>query len=87
MPYIKQIDREDLIRWKEFNYSVQLPDNEGELNYLISYFIKEYMNSRGMRYKTLNEIMGVLECAKQEFYRRVVIPYEDSKIEQNGDVY
>jgi hypothetical protein len=24
---------------------------------------------------------------KQEFYRRVAMPYEDSKIAENGDVY
>jgi len=31
--------------------------------------------------------MGVLECIKQEFYRRAVAPYEDKKKEENGDVY
>ena len=30
--------------------------------------------------------MGVLECCKLEFYRRVAAPYEDIKIEENGDV-
>jgi hypothetical protein len=32
-------------------------------------------------------LVGVLECAKQELYRRILIPYEDAKIELNGDVY
>lgn len=31
--------------------------------------------------------MGVLECVKQEYYRRVAIPYEDQAKERNGDVY
>ena len=30
---------------------------------------------------------GALECAKLEFYRRVVSKYEDQKILDNGDVY
>jgi len=27
-----------------------------------------------------------MECAKMEIYRRLVAPYEDRKIVQNGDV-
>ena len=30
---------------------------------------------------------GALESAKLEFYRRVVAPYEDEKMNLNGDVY
>ena len=30
--------------------------------------------------------MGVLSCVGAEFYRRVIAPYEDKKIIQNGDV-
>jgi hypothetical protein len=32
-------------------------------------------------------MIGVLECAKLELYRRVAAPYEDAKCEDNGDVY
>ena len=32
-------------------------------------------------------LVGVLECAKLELYRRLAAPYEDLKIEDNGDVY
>ena len=38
-------------------------------------------------FQDLNELIGALECAKQELYRRVVAPYEEDKIEENGDVY
>jgi len=38
-------------------------------------------------YTTYNEVVGVLECAKLEMYRRAVAPYEDEKIAENGDVY
>jgi len=31
-------------------------------------------------------MIGVLECVKQEFYRRKVAPYEDIKIIENGDI-
>ena len=41
----------------------------------------------GTNYVKLNELIGVLECAKLELYRRVASPYEDEKVESNGDVY
>ena len=31
-------------------------------------------------------MIGALECCKQEYYRTVVGPYEDMKIDENGDV-
>jgi hypothetical protein len=38
-------------------------------------------------YQRLNDALGALEGAKLEFYRRVVVPYEDWKMTENGDVY
>lgn len=32
-------------------------------------------------------MVGALESAKLELYRRKVSPYEDQKIEANGDVW
>jgi len=32
------------------------------------------------------DVLGALECAKLEFYRRLVAVYEDVKIRENGDV-
>ena len=40
-----------------------------------------------MSYKTCNDITGALINCEHEFYRRVVAPYEDKKIIENGDVY
>jgi len=42
---------------------------------------------RVLSYSEYNEIIGILECAKMEVYRRLVVPYEDKKIEQNTDVF
>lgn len=64
------------------------PETAGELNYAITRLLVGYMEhgeSRG--YGEINEIVGVLECAKLEFYQRIAVPYEDKKIKQNGDVY
>jgi hypothetical protein len=62
------------------------PANPGELNYLITYLIVDYYKMRES-YQGINDVIGALECAKLEFTRRVVIPYEDAKIKTNGDVY
>ncbi len=59
----------------------------GELNYLITMLCKEYWDAHGPAYQTINDIVGALEGAKLEFYRRIAVPYEDTKIKQNGDVY
>ena len=86
MPYIHQQDREylsDIVtQFKTIEF-----ENPGQLNYLITELIKAYIPNNTVTYTTVNDIVGVLECAKQEFYRRVASPYEDNKIEKNGDVY
>lgn len=80
MPYITQTAR-DII---DDGGAVVTP---GELNYAFTQVIKNYIGTRGKNYGVFNDIIGALEGAKQEFYRRVVAPYEDEKIKQNGDVY
>ena len=59
----------------------------GELNYYITDLICLYMYEKGLSYQSINDVIGALEGAKTEFYRRVAEPYEDKKIEENGDVY
>lgn len=78
MPYIKNEDR---IR------AIECPMSPGELNYAITVLCRDYTANARLSYTTINEVIGALECAKQEFYRRVAIPYEDKKIKENGDVY
>lgn len=45
-----------------------------------------YLLTCGIKYKHINDICGVLEAVKAEFYRRVAAPYEDLKIKENKDV-
>jgi len=81
MPYIKKEDRE------KFALSLGTIHNPGELNYLITQLLVKYQKNKGLSYQTINDIIGVLECAKQEYYRRVATPYEHLKIKEHGDVY
>jgi len=79
MPYIKKEDRPPMA-WTTSK-------NCGELNYGITLLINNYMSEKGESYQTYNDIMGALEGAKLELYRRKIAPYEDKKCEENGDVY
>ena len=85
MPSIQQSDRiffDEKISFK--NNAIQTP---GELNYFLTRIVDHYISTHGKSYSTINEAIGVIECAKLELYRRIASPYEDSKIKENGDVY
>jgi len=81
MPYIKKEDRERLDNLES------IPETPGELNYVITMCINRYIGEHGLRYDIINDVVGALESAKLEFYRRIAAPYEDIKIIENGDVY
>lgn len=80
MPYIQAARRAD---FEDGDY----PENAGELNYILTNVVLSYYQRYGPGYQYLNDILGALEGAKLEFYRRVAAPYEDKKIIENGDVY
>lgn len=81
MPYIDN-DKRMILDSGAFD-----PASAGELNYCFTQLILDYMETKGKSYQTVNDIVGALEGAKLEFYRRVAVPYEDKKIKENGDVY
>jgi hypothetical protein len=81
MPYVSQTIR------RELYHEGRVPSTPGELNYVITTYLKEYYERQGLNYQTINDIVGALEGAKLEFYRRIAAPYEDTKIKENGDVY
>jgi hypothetical protein len=63
--------------------SLPVEEVDGDLNYVVTRILKEVYP---LRYFHLNRAIGVLECIKLEFYRRVAAPYEDLKIKESGDV-
>lgn len=78
MPYIKSEDRTQAY----FD-----PCTPGELNFKLTEIVIDYAARHNLSYQTINDIVGALEGAKLEFYRRVAAPYENQKIYDNGDVY
>ena len=84
MPYIKQDER--LIFDGDCEIMSANIETEGQLNYVITKLCHGYLKKHGTNYANLNAVHGVLNCADKELYRRITSPYEDTKIEQNGDV-
>lgn len=86
MPYILQDARTELC--KRIRPLVDsIAADPGYANYVIcTLLMKAWDCDSAPRYAKFNEIIGVLECVKQEIYRRAAGPYEDSAINKNGDI-
>ncbi len=87
MPYIKKENRAkiDVV----VTQLVDAVESPGEINYAITRFLHSLVaivRQRNFGYALLNALIGVLECAKLEFYRMVVAPYENKKRMENGPV-
>ncbi len=94
MPYIDRFTRmqfdpklEDLLEALSVSHDKETDiTNPGNLNYTITKIINAWLGHTP-NYAKYNEVIGVLECAKLELYRRKVSEYEDQKCRENGDVY
>ncbi len=84
MPYIKQEDRDRLDLF--VNELSRRVSTVGELNYAITRLAHLFLPDFGVRYHDLNAVVGVLDCAKGEFKRRILAVFEDQKIKENGDL-
>lgn len=98
MPYIAQKSREkldDSIN-KLAKHIVDISRQEegdgafaGLLNYSCTRLALEIIRLRfggHIRYWLVATVRGVFKDVSDEFYRRLVTPYEDKQIEKNGDV-
>lgn len=80
MPYLTPEGR-------EFVDGGNVPRTAGELNYALCTLAMDYWSCNGLSYQTINDVIGALESAKAELYRKVVQVYEDRKADANGDVF
>lgn len=87
MPYIKQEQRppiDQLINpLIDHLKSLPMEDQDGSLNYAITKIIKHVYPQK---YFHFNRALGVLTAINQELYRKIIDPYEDTKISENGEV-
>jgi hypothetical protein len=90
MPYIRQDARESVNKHIDNLLKVitMFSDSQksGVMNYTITSLINHVYRMDNPSYKEINDAMGMLECVKQELYRRKAAPYEDIKINENGDI-
>lgn len=90
MPYISKQSRAQFsTELASLIYRLHQNPEIGNLNYVITTLCDAYLDfhDRGPKYADLNAVIGVLESAKLELYRRRVAPYEDQKRQENGDAY
>ena len=80
MPYLTSDAKTDLAKRGH-------PRGAGELNFVLCQVMVEYYNNNGQNYQAHNDILGALEGARLEWFRRVLCPYEDVKRVENGDVF
>lgn len=92
MPYIKEERRESydglinaLVEVAKHNCRIVI--HEGDINYIITTFLVKWLEQYEPSYFKFNAVVGVLECIKQELYRRLIVPYEKKKCKENTDVY
>jgi hypothetical protein len=87
MPYIGREKRpaidEKIDPLIDYLKSLPVESQDGSLNYAITRIIRHVYPQK---YFHFNRALGVLTAVTQELYRRVIGPYEDTKISENGDV-
>lgn len=92
MPYIKPEAREyyrnhgALDELSQALNKINLEEAKGDLNYIIFYLVRKYIQERGLGYFKISTMIGALEDCADELRRRVLHPYEDSCIKKNGDI-
>ena len=68
------------------NYHVRVRKHA---NYVVTQILRKAWGvdvAANESYSSYADIIGTLECAKQELYRRWVAAYEDKAIVKNGDL-
>ena len=84
MPYIKPEQREHIDHYIEDLLSYI--NSKGDLNYTISELVGRLILTDKISYTKISEWIDGVHGAERELTRRLLNPYEDIKIDENGDV-
>ena len=89
MPYIDPSERPE---FSPHAHGTPAALTSGQLNYQICELVQDFLEARQVlnrqvRYDDYNACIGALECAKQEVYRKLIVPYEKRKERENGDCF
>ena len=86
MPYITKQEKDEL---KPLLDQIKL-SGPGQLAYAVSILminLLRHSSPHMLTFLVLNATIGAVERALDEFKRRILDPYEQQKIRDNGDVY
>ncbi len=87
MPYISTKAREyyryDILNLVNKLKTVGFP--AGDMNFIFS-MLAGHAYLHASNYQKINDVVGALEGAKLEYYRRVAQGHEDLKVLQNSDI-
>ena len=81
MPYVKKDRRADLdISVRSLGNTLKV---DGDLNYILFAYAKRHIEPG---YQNYRNFLGELNEAVAEIRRRLLVPYENEKISENGDI-
>jgi hypothetical protein len=81
MPYIKDMRHRTMLD-RIIDNLLKLWVKPGYINYFLFKLAKRTCTN----YEQYRNFIGELEACKAEIYRRLAAPYEEQKIQENGDV-
>lgn len=85
MPYIKDKDKHEMA--DSIDDLKMFIESKGDLNYAICELVgRLILDSDKISYTTMSEWIDAVHDAETELRRRLLNPYEDIKIFENGDV-
>lgn len=91
MPHISRVEKAYLSGTLPSGLEVLYPKRiktVGQLTWMLYKVVLDYLwlaGEKSARYKDYAQIIAALDCAKEEFRRRKLNPYEDKAIEKNGE--
>lgn len=85
MPYIQDVDKDEML--ESIEQLKRLILTKGDLNYAICELVgKLILHDDDLSYIQISEWIDAVHDAEAELRRRILIPYEDFKMFENGDV-
>ena len=87
MPYISRQARENIAPYLDplLAMLTLFPADKDAINYIITRIVVQ-VYAKGS-YEQRSQGAAVLQDAHDEYYRRIMAPYEDKKCQEDGDVY
>lgn len=82
MPYIKPGKRLVMDQVVKIMFDAGIEAN-GDLNYILFRYAKYHIPQN---YNSIKNFLGELNEAAEEIRRRILAPYEEEKMKENGDV-